>query len=107
MSRLRMIYLGLAVAGAVLPLLSNWQALVQTDWTAFWPPGDWRALADRYYLVLHWEQVVAALALTVWSFAEVLVRRNWSALWAIPATWIIGLGCGLPLYLYLRTRPVV
>ena len=34
------------------------------------------------------------------------VRRNWSALVAIPATFLIGVSCGLPLYLFLRTRPV-
>ena len=49
----------------------------------------------------------AMLALTVWIVAEVSARRNWVALIAIPATFGIGVSCGLPLYLYLRTRPVV
>ena len=51
--------------------------------------------------------MTVAAALWGWIVAEVAVRRNWSALWAIPATALFGPGCGLPLYLFLRTRPVV
>lgn len=50
--------------------------------------------------------VISAIALTLWIVAEVSVRRNWSALWALPATFLLGVSCGLPLYLFLRTRPV-
>ena len=49
---------------------------------------------------------IAAIALTVWISTEVATRRNWTALAAIPATFCIGVSCGLPLYLFLRTRPV-
>ena len=49
---------------------------------------------------------IAAIALTVFVISEVSVRRNWIALWAIPATFCIGVSCGLPLYLFLRTRPI-
>ena len=55
---------------------------------------------------LVWDLTVAAVALTVWICAEVWVRQNWLALIAIPATFGIGVSCGLPLYLFLRTRPV-
>ena len=44
--------------------------------------------------------------LTIWVLAEVAVRRNWVGLLAIPATFCIGVSCGLPLYLFLRTAPV-
>ena len=50
--------------------------------------------------------VIAAIALTIWIIAETRVRKNWSALIAIPATYCIGVSCGLPLYLFLRTRNV-
>ncbi|HSG36474.1 MAG TPA: DUF2834 domain-containing protein, partial [Paracoccaceae bacterium] len=30
----------------------------------------------------------------------------WIALLAIPATFLIGVSCGLPLFLFLRTRPI-
>ena len=55
---------------------------------------------------LTWDLTIAAITLTVWVIAEVAVRRNWLALVAIPATFGIGVSCGLPLYLFLRTRPV-
>jgi hypothetical protein len=55
---------------------------------------------------LVWDLTIAFFALTVWIIAEVAVRRNWIALIAIPATICIGVSCGLPLYLFLRTRPV-
>ena len=42
----------------------------------------------------------------VWAVAETLVRKNWIALVAIPATLFVGVSFGLPLYLFLRTRPV-
>jgi hypothetical protein len=35
-----------------------------------------------------------------------VVRRNWVALICIPATYMIGVSCALPLYLFLRSRPV-
>ena len=55
---------------------------------------------------LVWDLTIAAIALTVFIVSEVAVRRNWIALIAIPATFGIGVSCGLSLYLYLRSRPV-
>ena len=50
--------------------------------------------------------LIAGVALTIWIIGETRVRKNWTAFWAIPATFLFGVSCGLPLYLYLRTRPV-
>lgn len=55
---------------------------------------------------LVWDLTIAAIALTVFIVSEVALRRNWIALIAIAATFGIGVSCGLPLYLYLRSRPV-
>ena len=44
----------------------------------------------------------AAVALTVWVIAESVAERRWLGLLAIPATFGIGVSCGLPLYLFLR-----
>ena len=71
-----------------------------------------RALVDSWHVNagstgLVWDLTIAAIALTVWIVAETRVRRNWWALVAIPATFGIGVSCGLPLYLFLRTRVVV
>jgi hypothetical protein len=104
MSPLRMVYLALAVLGAALPggnllALRAAPGLQDGKLLAAWLDGP----ATQ---VLAWNVMVAASALVIWIVAETRVRRNWSALWAIPATGLIGPGCGLPLYLFLRTRKV-
>jgi len=103
-SVLRMIYLALAVWGAIHPM--SW-------FIAFWQESglSLRLLIDSWYVNagttgLVWDLTIAAIALTVWIMAETWVRKNWLALVAIPATFCIGVSCGLPLYLFLRTRPV-
>ena len=53
---------------------------------------------------LVWDLTIAAIALTVWILAEVWARKDWLGLIAIPATFCIGVSCGLPLYIFLRTR---
>jgi len=99
-----MIYLALAIWGAVHPsvFLVQWDATNGVDiagliiiWTA-----------NSASSALLWELLIASIALTVFVLAEVAVRRNWIGLIAIPATLLIGLSCGLPLYLFLRTRPL-
>lgn len=76
---LRLVWLGLALVGAVLGL----------------PPG----LPDA-------SGAVAALTLALWSLIETTLRRNWPGLLTLPAL-ALGLGCALPLYLFLRSRRIV
>lgn len=52
------------------------------------------------------DMILAGIVLSIWVLAETMVRRNWSALLVLPATAILGMGCGLPLYLFLRSRKV-
>ncbi len=104
MSVLRMIYLALALWGAVHPMywFVTWFAQHGVDLGGM--VAAWHANAASSGLV--WDLTIAAVTLTVWIVAEVAVRRNWVALIAIPATFCIGVSCGLPLYLFLRTAPV-
>jgi len=104
MSPLRMIYLALAIWGAVHPMFYFVTYMRQAG-------SGLSGLIDAWYVNasttgLIWDLIIAAIALTIWVIAETSVRKNWSALLAIPATWIIGVSCGLPLYLFLRTRGV-
>ncbi len=104
MSVLRALYLLLAIWGAVHPMVFLVPWLQQNGL-------DPRNLLDAWMVshatsALTVDLFIAAIALTLWVLAEVAVRRNWIALLAIPATFLIGLSCGLPLYLFLRTRPV-
>ncbi|SEN97624.1 Protein of unknown function [Gemmobacter aquatilis] len=105
MSALRMAYLALALWGAVHPMLWFLRHMRDTG-------TGLSGLIDAWYVNasttgLTWDLTIAALTLTLWVLAETWVRRNWLALVAIPATFCIGVSCGLPLYLFLRTRPVV
>lgn len=103
MSPLRMIYLGLAIWGAIHPMYYFMSYMAANDWSL----GQ---LIDAWYVNdsttgLTWDLTIAAIALTVWILAEVWARKNWIGLLGIPATFCIGVSCGLPLYLFLRTRP--
>ncbi|MDW4499042.1 DUF2834 domain-containing protein [Sulfitobacter sp. D35] len=104
MSALRMIYLALAIWGAVHPMSWFITWFAENGVSLSGMVDAWHANAATSGLV--WDLTIAAVTLTVWIVAEVAVRRNWSALMAIPATFMIGVSCGLPLYLFLRTRPI-
>lgn len=104
MSAMRWVYLALAVWGAIHPMYYFISWFQEFGWSL-------SAMIDAWYVNdattgLTWDLTIAAISLTVWIIAEVAVRRNWLALIAIPATYCIGVSCGLPLYLYLRSRPV-
>ena len=104
MSGLRVLYLLLALWGTVHPMYWFVTHMQETG-------TGLAGLIDAWYVNasttgLTWDLTIAAVTLTVWIIAEVSVRKNWSALVAIPATFCIGVSCGLPLYLFLRTRPV-
>ena len=104
MSPLRLIYLGLAIWGAIHPMYYFIGYMRETG-------TGLSGLIDAWYVNasttgLTWDLTIAAVTLTVFIIAEVAVRRNWIGLIAIPATFCIGVSCGLPLYLFLRSRPV-
>lgn len=98
------LYLALAVWGAIHPM-SYFIAWFQAEgWDLMAMVDAWHANAATSGLV--WDLTIAAIALTVFIVSEVSVRRNWIALIAIPATFGVGVSFGLPLYLFLRSRPV-
>ena len=99
-----MVYLGLAIWGAVHPMYFFGRWFAENGFDLSGMLAAWHSNTASSGLV--WDLTIAAIALTVFVLAEVSVRRNWSALVAIPATFLIGVSCGLPLYLFLRTRPV-
>ena len=104
MSASRMIYLALAIWGAIHPVYYFIQWFQQNTWDIMAMVDAWHANTASSGLV--WDLTIAAITLTVWIIVEVATRRNWTALIAIPATFAIGVSCGLPLYLFLRTAPV-
>ncbi|WP_101068744.1 DUF2834 domain-containing protein [Roseovarius salinarum] len=97
---MRLLWLALAVWGAVHPM----------SWFVAWFRENgfdiggmveaWHANAATSGLV--WDLTIAAVAVTVWVVTESVARRAWAGLLAVPATFLIGVSCGLPLYLFLR-----
>lgn len=104
MTPLRWLYLGLALWGAVHPMYWFVTWFQDKGWDLAAMVDAWHANAATTGLT--WDLTIAAITLTLWILAEVAVRRNWLALIAIPATFGIGVSCGLPLYLFLRSRPI-
>jgi hypothetical protein len=104
MSPLRKVYLALAVWGAIHPMYYFLLWFGDNGFDLAGMVDAWHSNAASSGLV--WDLTIAAVTLTVFVIAEVAVRRNWIGLVAIPATFCIGVSCGLPLYLFLRTRPV-
>ena len=105
MTPLRLIFLALAIWGAVHPMYWFVTYMSETG-------GGLGGLIDAWYVNasttgLVWDLTIAAIALTVWIVAEAVGRRDWLSLVAIPAIFGIGVSCGLPLYLFLRSRPGV
>ncbi|PKP84263.1 MAG: K+-transporting ATPase, A chain [Alphaproteobacteria bacterium HGW-Alphaproteobacteria-2] len=104
MSALRMIYLALAILGAVVPMYFFVSWFIANGWSLGAMMQAWNVNDAASGLV--WDLTIAAVALTIWVAAESWLRRDWLGLLAIPATWGIGVSCGLPLFLFLRGRPL-
>ncbi|QYK42368.1 MAG: DUF2834 domain-containing protein [Paracoccaceae bacterium] len=103
MTALRWVWLGLAIWGAVHPMAWFLTHMRETG-------TGLSGLIDAWYVNasttgLTWDLTIAAIALTVWAVAEAQARRDRLLLLVIPATFCIGVSCGLPLMLFLRSRP--
>lgn len=50
--------------------------------------------------------LLASLTTLVFIIGEAMTRRDWWSLICVPVTLIFGVAAGLPLYLYMRLRPL-
>ena len=103
MAPMRLVFLALALWGAIHPMYWFFTYMQETG-------TGLGGLIDAWYVNasttgLTWDLTIAAITLTVWIIAESGRRKDWLALVAIPVTFCIGVSCGLPLYLFLRSRP--
>jgi hypothetical protein len=98
----RAVYLVLAIVGAVVPMWHFVAWFRAEGWSLGGMIAAWNVNSATTGLV--WDLTIAAVALTVWVISECLSRRDWLGLVAVPATFCIGVSCGLPLYLWLRSR---
>ncbi|PVA09362.1 K+-transporting ATPase, A chain [Pelagivirga sediminicola] len=99
---MKYVFLALAVWGVIHPMTWFLRWFAQNGFDLGAMVTAWHANAATSGLV--WDLTIAAVALTVWVLAETWRIRDWARLAAIPATFCIGVSCGLPLYLYLRLR---
>ncbi len=99
---MKWVFLALAVWGSIHPMyyFISWFNANGYDLMAM--VDAWHVNAATSGLV--WDLTIAALALTLWVIVEAVRSRDWLRLIAVPATFCIGVSCGLPLYLYLRMR---
>lgn len=102
MRKMRWVFLALAVWGAIHPMYWFVAFFLENNWSL-------NALIDSWYVNagatgLVWDLTISAIALTVWIIFETFQRRDFIGLLAIPATFCIGVSCGLPLFLFLRFR---
>lgn len=103
MSPLRMLFLALAIWGSIHPMyyFISWFNASGYDLMAI--VDAWHANDASSGLV--WDLTIAAVALTIWVFVESIQKKRYIGFLAIPATFCIGVSCGLPLYLFLRSKP--
>ncbi|MEM1234390.1 MAG: DUF2834 domain-containing protein [Pseudomonadota bacterium] len=99
---MRWIFLGLAVWGTIHPMSYFIGWFQENGWSLMAMVDAWHVNDATSGLV--WDLTVAAVALTVWVIWESMASRDWLRLLAIPATFCIGVSCGLPLYIFLRLR---
>ncbi|MFK7944462.1 MAG: DUF2834 domain-containing protein [Paracoccaceae bacterium] len=100
---MRYVFLALAVIGAILPMyyFISWFEEFGYDIGAMveaWNVND--ATTGLVY-----DLTVSFAALVIWIIWETVRNKRWMNLVAIPASLCIGVSCGLPLYLFLRSRP--
>ena len=99
---MRWVFLALAVWGSVHPMYYFISWFNENGYDLMAMVDAWHVNAATSGLV--WDLTIAAVALTVWVIFEAVRSRDWLRLIAIPATFCIGVSCGLPLYLFLRMR---
>ena len=102
MSRLRLLYLILTIIGTLVPMYFVFVWLQANGWDIGGLFAAWKANAAS--TALYWDLLISALALSVFIIVEAMFRRDALCAIAIPATFLIGVSCGLPLYLFLRSR---
>ncbi|MEM7057230.1 MAG: DUF2834 domain-containing protein [Pseudomonadota bacterium] len=106
MAPIRIVYLILAIAGTILPWIQFAGWFSENGW-------DMAAMVDAWTVNqaangLVYDLTVSWVALLIWVGYESFTRGPW---WHLPVIIVastgIGVSCGLPLYLFLRSAPAL
>ena len=103
MSPLRILYLLLAIGGAIVPWLYFGPWLWENSFDLGLMLELWNA-NDAVSGVLY-DVTWAYLVLVLWVLIESVPRKDWKSLLVIPAGILVGVSFAFPLYLFLRSRP--
>jgi hypothetical protein len=101
---LQWLYLGLAIAGAVLPWLANLEFI-----QAYGASGDlglFVRLANDNPAAssLSRDLAISATAVVIWMVTESLRLKMRGLVWVLLSCFTLAFACGAPLFLYLRER---
>ncbi len=101
--KLRQVYLILALLGTIAPILLIINAMNMVDWDFGTAARD----LDAFFVSVFGQVVltgffISGLSLTIFVIYEASARSDYYLLWVLPVTLVIGVGAGLPLYLFLR-----
>ena len=100
------LYLALAIAGAILPWLANWQ-FIQLHGAAF-DLGLFVQLANANPAAqsLSRDLAIGATAVVIWMIQESRRLQMRGLPWVLLCCVTLAFACGAPLFLYLRERRV-
>lgn len=104
MSRLRLTWLILAIVGAIVPLAHFLGWFAVTGGTLPGLLGAW--FENGAVAGLAWDMMISSTALSIFMVYESVVKQDYWPLFCLLAILAVGLACALPLYLFLRSRPV-
>lgn len=105
MSKLRMIYLGLAVIGTLVPMYHFLPWILENGASISLLLGALKA--NGATTGLYYDFLISAITLNIWILVETYIRKDYWVLVCLPATYLIGISCGLPLFLFLRSRQAI
>ena len=97
---MRFAFLALAIWGTIHPMYYFLTWFGENGFDLAGMVAAWNVNSAASGLV--WDLTVAAVALTIWVIFETAQTREYRRLIAIPATFCIGVSCGLPLYIFIR-----
>ncbi len=100
---LRQVYLVLGMIGILAPLILIVNAMNTVNWDFQIALRD----LDAFFVSVFGQVVltgyfISGLSLTIFVIYEASARSDYYLLWVLPIVLIVGIGAGLPLYLYMR-----
>lgn len=101
---LQVLYLGLAVAGAVLPWQANLEFIQQSGSTFDIAAFVQQSAANPAARSLGRDLAIGASAITIWMISESRRLRMKGLVWVLLSCVTIAFAFGAPLFLFLRER---